>query len=36
MRAVREHLNASPYVGAVRPGGEGEGGDGVTLAEMRG
>ncbi|MGH0033560.1 MAG: endonuclease MutS2 [Myxococcota bacterium] len=35
-RAVREHLRASAYVGAIRPGGEGEGGEGVTFAEMRG
>jgi DNA mismatch repair protein MutS2 len=35
MRAVREHLGTSSYVVGVRPGVEGEGGDGVTFAELR-
>ncbi len=35
-RAVREHLSGSPYVGAVRAGGDGEGGAGATVAELRG
>ncbi len=34
-RAVREHLSASPYVGRISPGGAEQGGDGVTLAELR-
>jgi DNA mismatch repair protein MutS2 len=33
-RAVREHLGASPYVTRFAPGGPGEGGDGVTIAEL--
>ncbi|MDP6977508.1 MAG: Smr/MutS family protein [Myxococcota bacterium] len=33
--AVREHLHASPHVISHRPGERGEGGDGVTIAELR-
>ncbi|AUX25929.1 DNA mismatch repair protein MutS [Sorangium cellulosum] len=33
--AVREALRASPYVARVRPGGPGEGGDGVTVAWLK-
>lgn len=35
MRAVREALAASPYVGHFRRGERHEGGDGVTVAELR-
>lgn len=34
-QAVREHLAASPYVGAFRPGDRHEGGDGVTVVSFR-
>lgn len=34
--AVREHLQRSPYVSRSRPGESHEGGDGVTIAELRG
>ncbi len=34
-RAVREQLDASPFVSSTRPGSNEEGGDGVTLAELR-
>ncbi len=33
-REIREHLKKSPYVKKFRPGKEGEGGDGVTLADL--
>ncbi|MDP9132667.1 MAG: Smr/MutS family protein, partial [Nitrospirota bacterium] len=33
--ALREYLKASPYVVAFRPGGRAEGGDGVTIVELR-
>lgn len=33
--AIRRHLEDCPYLVAWRPGGEGEGGDGVTVAELR-
>ena len=32
---LREYLKASPYVVAFRPGGRAEGGDGVTIVELR-
>lgn len=35
-KAVREALEASPYVSIFRPGDKHEGGDGVTVVEMRG
>lgn len=35
-KVVREALEASPYVAVFRPGGRHEGGDGVTVVEMRG
>ncbi|MBI5509907.1 MAG: Smr/MutS family protein [Deltaproteobacteria bacterium] len=35
-RAVREELLRSPYVAAARPGERHEGGDGVTVVELRG
>jgi len=35
-RAVREQLAASPYVADVRDAGEGEGGEGVTFAVLKG
>ena len=34
--AVREHLQRSPYVSRSRPGESHEGGDAVTIAELRG
>lgn len=34
--AVREHLQRSPYVSRSRPAESHEGGDGVTVAELRG
>ena len=33
-RAVREHLGASPFVGATRAGSDDDGGDGVTWAKL--
>ena len=33
--ALREYLKASPYVVAFRPGDRAEGGDGVTIVELR-
>ena len=33
--AVREYLAASPLISRMRAGEEGEGGEGVTLAELR-
>jgi DNA mismatch repair protein MutS2 len=35
-KAVREFLAVSPYVGRFRPGGPGEGGDGVSVVSLRG
>ena len=34
--AVREHLARSPYVKRARPAAQHEGGDQVTVAELRG
>ena len=34
-QALREHLAASPYVGGFRPGDRHEGGDAVTVVELR-
>jgi DNA mismatch repair protein MutS2 len=34
--ALREYLDASPYVGGYRPGESHEGGDGVTVVTLRG
>ena len=33
--ALREYLKASPYVVTFRPGDRAEGGDGVTIVELR-
>ena len=33
-RSFREHLAASPYIDRFRPGQDGEGGDGVTVAQL--
>jgi DNA mismatch repair protein MutS2 len=35
-KAVREYLAHSPYVARFRPGGAGEGGDGVSVVSVRG
>jgi DNA mismatch repair protein MutS2 len=35
-RTVREYLAISPYVERFRPGGAGEGGDGVSVVSLRG
>ena len=35
-KAVREFLDQSPYILSSRPGEKGEGGDGVTVALLRG
>ncbi len=35
-KAVREYLANSPYVSRFRPGGAGEGGDGVSVVSVRG
>ena len=34
-QALREHLGASPYVGAFRRGEDHEGGDAVTVVTLR-
>ncbi len=34
-KAVREYLNSSPYVLKYRPGEDAEGGDGVTVADVK-
>ena len=34
-RALREDLPHEPRIQAFRPGGQGEGGDGVTIARLR-
>ncbi|MFO8055857.1 MAG: Smr/MutS family protein, partial [bacterium] len=34
-KMVREELSVSPYVSEFRPGEKGEGGDGVTMAELK-
>uniref|UniRef100_UPI001F5613A7 Smr/MutS family protein n=1 Tax=Anaeromyxobacter sp. SG17 TaxID=2925405 RepID=UPI001F5613A7 len=34
-QALRDHLSASPYVGAFRPGDRHEGGDAVTIVSLR-
>ncbi len=33
-RAVRDYLSGSPYCSGFRPGGDGEGGDGATIATI--
>ena len=33
--AVREFLKTSPYVKTFRPGGDGEGGDGISVIDLR-
>ena len=35
-KAIREYLANSPYVARYRPGGPGEGGDGVSVVSVRG
>ncbi|MEW5822065.1 MAG: endonuclease MutS2 [Cyanobacteriota bacterium] len=34
-KAVRDYLANSPYVKDFRPGGEGEGGDGISIVELK-
>jgi DNA mismatch repair protein MutS2 len=34
-QALRDHLGASPYVGAFRRGADHEGGDAVTVVTLR-
>ncbi len=34
-RAIRDHLPSLPYAKAFRPGGHGEGGDGVTIVSLQ-
>lgn len=34
-KAIREYLRESPYVASFRAGGQGEGGDGVTIVTLR-